>query len=173
MTSDALTVVARALDAAGMEVVGRQLALPTAYGSPDRVLSWAEVEQKLVEAKTYWLATTRPDGRPHSVPVDGLWWDGALLFGGDPATVHIRNLRSDPRAAVHTESGESPVIAEGTADWYQPSEDETRRLAKASQAKYGYHVSPESYRPGTWRLVPTVVLAWNVLYQDATRFSFT
>jgi len=173
MTSDALTVVARALDAAGMEVVGRQLALPTAYGSPDRVLSWAEVEQKLVEAKTYWLATTRPDGRPHSVPMDGLWWDGALLFGGDPATVHIRNLRSDPRAAVHTESGESPVIAEGTADWYQPSEDETRRLAKASQAKYGYPVSPESYRPGTWRLVPTVVLAWNVLYQDATRFSFT
>ena len=171
MTSGALTVVAQAPDAAGMEVVGRQVALPTSYGSPDRVLSWAEVEQKLVEAKTYWLATTRPDGRPHSVPMDGLWWDGALLFGGDPATVHIRNLRSDPRAVVHTESGESPVIAEGTADWYQPSEDETRQLAKASQAKYGYPVSPESYRPGTWRLVPAVVLAWNVLYQDATRFT--
>jgi hypothetical protein len=26
------------------------------------------------------------------------------------------------------------------------------------------------YRPGTWRLPPARVLAWNVLYQDATRF---
>jgi hypothetical protein len=165
-----LTVAAHGIDAAEMEVVGRQMNLPASYGSPDRVLSWAEVEQKLVESKTYWLATTRPDGRPHSVPVDGLWWDGALIFGGDPATVHVRNLRADPRALVHLESGESPVIAEGTAEWYQPSEDESRQLAKATQAKYGYPASADVYRPGTWRLPPARVLAWNVLYQDATRF---
>ena len=161
-----------ALNAAGMEVVGRQLTLPESYGKPDRVLTWPEVEQKLVESKTYWLATTRHDGRPHSVPVDGIWLNGALYFGGDPATVHIRNLRSDPRAVVHTESGESPVIAEGTAEWYQPSPDEVSRLVEATQAKYGYPVSPESYSAGTWRLSPVRVLAWNVLYQDATRFTF-
>ena len=34
-----------------------------------------------------------------------------------------------------------------------------------------YGVLPDSYRPGTWRLAPSVVLAWNVLYQDATRFT--
>ena len=131
-----------------------------------------EVEQKLSESKTYWLATTRPDGRPHSVPVDGVWLDGALYFGGDPATVHIRNLRSDPRAVVHTESGESPVIAEGTAEWYQSSPHEVGRLTEAAQAKYGYPVSPESYSSGTWRRSPERVLAWNVLYEDATRFTF-
>ena len=138
-----------------MEVVAEQLTLPTSYGAPDRVLGWDEVERKLVESTTYWLTTTRRDGRPHAVPVDGIWWEGALYFGGDPATVHVRNLRSDPRVVVHTESGASPVIAEGTAEWHQPSREEISGLAAATQAKYGYPVSPDSYRAGIWRLSPT------------------
>ena len=156
-----------------MEVVARQLTLPRSYGTPHRLLRWNEVELKLAESTSYWLVTTRPDGRPHTVPVDGIWLEGALYFGGDPATVHIRNLRSDPRAVVHTESGKLPVIAEGTAEWYQPSHDQASRLVEATRTKYGYTVSPDSYDAGTWRLSPTVVLAWNVLYQDATRFTLT
>jgi hypothetical protein len=173
MTGDTCTFdrCGAGLNAAGMEVVARQLALPKSYGTPDRVLGWPEVEQKLAASKSYWLATTRPDGRPHTVPVDGIWLEDALYFDGDPATVHIRNLRSEPRAVVHTESGESPVIAEGTAKWHQPSQDEIGRLVEATRTKYGYPVSPDSYSAGTWRLSPTVVLAWNVLYQDATRFT--
>ena len=73
-----MTVAALPPNAAGMEVIGRQLNLPASYGSPNRVLSWAEVEQKLIESKTYWLATTRPDGRPHVMPVWGVWMDRAF-----------------------------------------------------------------------------------------------
>jgi hypothetical protein len=72
---------------------------------------------------------------------------------------------------VHTESGQSPVIAEGTAEWYQPSPDEIIRLVEATRAKYGYPPSPDSFSAGTWRVSPGLVLAWNVLYQDATRFT--
>jgi hypothetical protein len=112
-----------------MEVVARQLALPKSYGTPHRVLAWKEVEQKLVQSRTYWLATTRRDGRPHTVPVDGIWLEDALYFGGDPATVHMRNLRSDPRAVLHTESGESPGPDPG-AD--QPVEDQPTGGAEAA-----------------------------------------
>jgi hypothetical protein len=154
-----------------MEVVAEQLSLPRSYGRPSRVLTWDEVEQKLVESATYWLATTRPDGRPHTVPVDGVWSAGALYFGGDPATVHVRNLRTEPRAVVHTESAASPVIAEGAAEWYQPAQDEISDLVEATRAKYGYSASRDSYAAGIWRLAPRTVLAWNVLYQDATRFT--
>jgi hypothetical protein len=167
-----LTGAARASMLLGVRVVAEQLTLPTSYGTPNRMLGWQEVEQKLAASKAYWLATTRPDGRPHTVPVDGIWWEGALYFGGDPDTVHIRNLRHDPRAVIHTESGESPVIAEGTSEWRQPSAEEVSGLVTATKAKYGYQASPDSYRAGTWRLSPVVVLAWNVLYQDATRFTF-
>ena len=154
-----------------MEVVAEQLSLPTSYGRPSHVLAWSEVEPKLVESGTYWLATTRPDGRPHTVPVDGVWWQGALYFGGDPATVHLRNLRNDPRAVVHTESGASPVIAEGVAEWHRPGQDEISHLVKATRAKYGYAGSRDSYAAGIWRLSPRTVLAWNLLHQDATRFT--
>ena len=155
-----------------MDVHGEQLGLPASYGTPSRLLTWEEVEPRLLTSTVYWLATTRRDGRPHTVPVDGTWLDGDLYFGGDPKTIHIRNLRSDPRAVVHTESGSSPVIAEGTAEWHLPSADEARRLASATQAKYGFATPVESYRGGVWRLRPRVVLAWNVLYEDATRFTF-
>jgi hypothetical protein len=167
----ALTGASSAVNAAAMEVIARQLILPKSYGTPDHLLRWEDVEQKLLESKTYWLATTRRDGRPHSVPVDGIWQEGALYFGGDAATVHMRNLRSNPRAVIHTESGESPVIAEGIAEWHQPSQTQISDLVEATQTKYGYPASRGSFSAGTWRLSPELVLAWNVLYQDATRFT--
>jgi Pyridoxamine 5'-phosphate oxidase len=41
---------------------------------------WPEARRRLAEADTYWLATVRPDGRPHVVPVLAVWLDGTLHF---------------------------------------------------------------------------------------------
>jgi nitroimidazol reductase NimA-like FMN-containing flavoprotein (pyridoxamine 5'-phosphate oxidase superfamily) len=155
-----------------MEVQAAQLRLPDAYGHPTTVQRWEDVEPVLQAAGQYWLATTRPDGRPHTVPIDGVWSFGALWFGGHPSTVHLRNLRAEPRSVVHIASTESPVIVEGTADWLVPPAEEAVRLAEASRAKYGY-APPNGYRRGVWRLRPDVVLSWTVLFEDATRFSFS
>jgi hypothetical protein len=106
------------------------------------------------------------------VPVDGMWLDGGCYFGGDPATVHIGNLRRDGRASLHLEDGESAVIVEGTAEWVTPSKALAQRLATAAKAKYGYSQSASSYLAGVWRLQPNKALAWTTLYVDATRFVF-
>ncbi len=156
-----------------MQPVVEQLRLPSSYGSPNRLLDWATVEQRLVDSLHYWLATVRNDGTPHVVPVDGMWLDGGCYFGGDPATVHIRNLRRDSRATLHLEDGESAVIVEGTAEWATPSTTVAKRLAAAAKAKYGYSQSAASYQEGVWRLQPVKVLAWTTLYVDATRFRFS
>jgi Pyridoxamine 5'-phosphate oxidase len=153
--------------------IAEQLELPSSYGSPNRLLDWASVEQRLVESLHYWLATVRRDGAPHVVPVDGMWQDGGCYFGGDPATVHIRNLRRDGRAGLHLEDGEAAVIVEGVAKWTTPSKSDAQRLAAAAKAKYGYSQSAASYLAGVWRLEPVKVLAWTQLYIDATRFRFT
>jgi Pyridoxamine 5'-phosphate oxidase len=151
-----------------------QLRLPSSYGSPNRLLDWASVEPRLVESPHYWLGTVRADGRPHVVPVDGIWLDGGCYFGGDAETVHIRNLRRDGRATLHlSEQGESAVIVEGVAEWITPSKSDAKRLAAAATAKYGYSQSAASYLAGVWRLEPVKVLAWTQLYVDATRFGFT
>ena len=50
-----------------------QLPLPEVYGKPSKLLRWEDVRRDLEEAPVYWVASTRPDGRPHVVPRDGLW----------------------------------------------------------------------------------------------------
>ena len=155
-----------------MEPHAEQLPLPTAYGRPDVLLDWAEVQARLEAAPHYWLATVRPDGRPHAVPVDGIWVDGALVFGGDPATVHARNLAAGSGVSVHLGNADEVTILEGVPDLYEPSQPEARAFAAASKAKYGYAPPVSAYLSGVWRVRPTVVLAWTALHRDATRFRF-
>jgi hypothetical protein len=156
-----------------MEPEADQLALPAAYGSPDRLLRWSDVEQRLVAAKVYWLATTQADGSPHVVPVDGLWLDGAAWFGGHPSTRHTRNLRGNGHAVLHLENGSSAVIVHGIAAVDVPDDAGAERLAAPARTKYGHGQPASAYRAGVWRLAPVKVLAWTELHRDATRFRFT
>ena len=83
----------------------------------------------------YWLATVRSDGTPHVVPVDGIWLDGGCYFGGDPATVHIQNLRRDRHATLHLEDGESAVIVEGAAEWITAIEGSCATARRSRQSE--------------------------------------
>src|ERR671914_763350 len=113
------------------------LRLPPGYGTPKAPLVWGDVRRRLEGATRYWLATTRPDGRPHVVPLDGIWLDDAWYFGGSPSTVKHRNLTRNPRAVLHLEDATSAVIVEGTCEVIQADEELAQRLAELSKAKYG------------------------------------
>jgi hypothetical protein len=158
-----------------MEPVAEQLQLPDGYGTPTETLQWSAVRKRLVEAEQYWLATTRPDGRPHVVPIDGVWVDDVWYFGGDPQAIHQRNLQHDRRIAVHLPDTIAAVIVEGTAQWRTPSQAEAERIADVARvkyAKYGYPITADAYTAGVWALRPAIVLAWDRLNIDATRFVF-
>ena len=47
-----------------------------------------------------WLASVRPDGRPHLVPVWFLWEGATILIFSKPANQKIRNLRHTPAVTV-------------------------------------------------------------------------
>jgi len=55
-----------------------------------------------------------PDGRPHTMPVWGMWDDSTLWFTSAAQSRKVRNLRADPRCCVSTEDAANPVIIEGT-----------------------------------------------------------
>ena len=42
-------------------------------------IPWKQVELRLRCNRTIWISSTRPDGRPHSVPV-WFWWDGRYIY---------------------------------------------------------------------------------------------
>ena len=143
------------------------------YGIPETtegVLPWSFALERLERARTYWIATTRPDGRPHAVPVWGVLVDGTVYFGGGSETVWARNLARDPRVVVHLESGDEVVILEGTA--VRHTEENTdadllTRIDDAYEPKYGMrHGTP------VWELVPRVAFAWSRYPDDTTRFAF-
>jgi hypothetical protein len=109
------------------------------YGISQEVgslLPWSHATDRLAASRNYWLATTRPDGRPHVAPVWGVWLDGALYFGTDRASVKARNLASNPTLVVHLESGDDVVILEGTPE-IVASPASIPGLNDAYKAKYG------------------------------------
>jgi hypothetical protein len=151
---------------------GELLAIPAEYGAPSRVLEWPEVRARLEASARYWLATTRPDGRPHTVPTDGIWLDDSFWFGGVPNTVKHRNLTGDGRASVHLPDADAAVIVEGICEVVVPAAAMVERLEQASTQKYGYAPPEGAYASGVWCLRPVKAMAWNDISADATRFRF-
>src|SRR5712664_1830897 len=49
---------------------------------------------------TYWLATIRPDERPHIAGVGALWVDGNFYFVSGPGTRKSRNLAMNPNCVI-------------------------------------------------------------------------
>ncbi|MFC7080610.1 pyridoxamine 5'-phosphate oxidase family protein [Halorussus caseinilyticus] len=142
------------------------------YGIPDDrdgLLSWEFVASRMADERTYWLSTTRPDGRPHARPVWGVWLDDHFHCGGGERTRWVRNLRANPAVTVHRESGEEVVVIEGTAERIDDTADSERvaRIDAAYDGKYGI-------RHGTpfFAVRPDAVLAWSDYPDDATRWTF-
>jgi PPOX class probable F420-dependent enzyme len=141
--------------------------------APEGLLPWSRVEERLSAARNYWVATTRPDGRPHVTPVWGLWVDGTFFFGGTPRSRKARNLAENPNVAVHPDSeGDVVVILEGVAEIVtDPAPALSERVATASTAKYGMGSSDIE---GSYAVRPRVVFAWleSDFPNTATRWLF-
>ena len=143
--------------------------IPGSYGVPkdaQGTLAWEDVGRVLSGARNYWLSTVRPDGRPHAVPVWGVWVEEAFHFGGGRSTRKARNIAANPGVIAHSESGDEVVILEGIAEEItDPALQE--RLDDAYEEKYGIrHGTP------VWGLRPRVVHAWTDFPKDATRWTF-
>ena len=91
--------------------------LPTMGFAPENpaLTPWSEAEAGLVASKTYWLATTRPDGRPHVMPVWGVWLDGAFYFSTSPTSRKGKNLAANPCCTISVSRHAIDIVVEGTA----------------------------------------------------------
>jgi len=79
------------------------------------LLPWSWAEERLTKSHDYWVATSRPDGRPHVMPVWGVWDDGALWWSSSNGSSKARNVLVDPRCSVATDNAWEPVVIEGIA----------------------------------------------------------
>jgi hypothetical protein len=115
-------------------------ARPVMYGAPappGELLPWSWAQQRLVAARTYWIATTRPDGRPHCRPVWGVWLSDGLWFSTGSLARH--NLIGNPQITAHLDSGTEVVIVEGVAAAVAGA-DQLRPFLAAYNTKYNWDV---------------------------------
>jgi general stress protein 26 len=142
-------------------------------GTEEGMLPWGWAVERLVAARNYWVATTRPDGRPHSMPVWGIWLDDAFFFGSGRESAKSRNLAANPAIVVHLESGDETVILEGLAEPVVDDELE-RRVDEVYGTKYDF--TPDSSgESDPWFVVrPKRVYAWTESGYpgSATQFDF-
>jgi hypothetical protein len=99
---------------------------------------WEEARERLAnpgpdEYSHAWLATVRPDGRPHLMPLISFWIDGSLHFIVGEGTRKARNLAANAWCVVGTENRKIPsldVVVEGRAEPLSDPDD-VRRVAEA------------------------------------------
>ncbi|HKB29519.1 MAG TPA: pyridoxamine 5'-phosphate oxidase family protein [Streptosporangiaceae bacterium] len=100
------------------------------------LLPWSWAAERLSRSRNFWVASVRPDGRPHVMPVWGMWDDAVLWFSSSVESRKARNLSQDPRCVVTTEDATDPVVIEGTARIVtEPAA--LQRVIDLMNAKYG------------------------------------
>jgi len=152
--------------------------IPAGYGVPadgsgGDLLPWSWAEERLVAARNYWICTTRPDGRPHAMPVWGLWLDGRLWFSSGAATQKARNLAASAAVVVHLESGDETVILEGEA--HRASDPAAlEAVAQAYDEKYGYRIDLADESAPIFVVLPRSAYTWTErdFPRTATRWLF-
>jgi len=108
------------------------------------LLGWSWAEQRLKNSHNYWLITTYPDGRPHAMPIGGIWIGGAFYFSTDRQSRKARNLARNPHCIVCNERAHEAVIVHGQAEEVRDQE----LIRKLAQPYY------RKYKP--WKLDPAI-----------------
>jgi PPOX class probable F420-dependent enzyme len=90
------------------------------YGvdAPDwQPLPWPWAAARLAATRNFWVVTVSGDGRPHALPVWGVWNDDDLrfCFACAPGARKARNLDADPHVVVATSDTVECISIEGTA----------------------------------------------------------
>ncbi|HEX6303724.1 MAG TPA: pyridoxamine 5'-phosphate oxidase family protein [Anaerolineales bacterium] len=121
-------------------------------------LTPSEVVQNLLNQKNIWLATIRPDGRPHLVPIWYIWRQEKIYLCIEPSSVKAFNISRNSYVSLALEDGSNPVICEGVAreitlPW--PVE-----ITAAFKSKYDWDIPTETRYTQLLEVTPDKWLHW-------------
>lgn len=132
------------------------------------LLPWTWAAERLAGARGYWMATTRPDGRPHMAVVWGVWLADRFIFSTAVGSQKARNLAANPACVVCPEGADDAITVEGMAERVTDAVM-LGTFADAYAAKYHEDASTS----GVWMVFqvrPSVVFAF---ISDAVQYPAT
>jgi general stress protein 26 len=137
------------------------------------------------QTHTPFLATTRPDGRPHVAPLGAIWDTGKVYFVSGAGTRKSRNLAENAHCSIAMSLKGIDLVIEGVAE--RVTDDATlqriaRRYAdegwpaRVEDAAFTYDYSAPSAGPPPWNVYAVAPQAvYGVLTSEpggATRWRF-
>jgi nitroimidazol reductase NimA-like FMN-containing flavoprotein (pyridoxamine 5'-phosphate oxidase superfamily) len=140
------------------------------------MLPWNYIQERMEQARNYWITTATPQGKPSATPVWGVWIEDRLYFDGSPETKRGRNIAANSQVAIHLESGDQAVMLEGEAHILKqaPEKELAQQIAAAYRVKYaadGYAPEDSQWdQGGLFVFQPRKVVAWSNFLKDPTRF---
>jgi hypothetical protein len=146
------------------------------YGVPASMtgaVPWAKAERQFADTHNYWVATVRPDGRPSSTAVWGVWLEGKFWFSCSLDSRKAKNLAWNPGCAITTDQAEEPVIMEGIAERVR-GRAALLPMTRAYEKKYNWKMDPDG--DGYFVVTPRVAFAFieasGEFASSATRYEF-
>lgn len=117
-----------------------------------------EIISRLEKEKNIWLATMRPDGRPHLVPVWFVWQKSEFFICVSSTSVKYKNIVQNGAVSLALEDGSTPVICEGGAvvverPWPGEINQEYKR-------KYDWEINTNTEYDALLRILPQKWLNW-------------
>lgn len=120
---------------------------------------WRALEARLGRETTIWLATNRPNGRPHLVPIWYVWLNDKIYISTGSETQKFYNMYHNQRVALALPDPNQVIILEGEAHVAD-------RQTVDRVADYFFHKFEWDFRyddSADWRLIeitPVKILAW-------------
>jgi hypothetical protein len=143
--------------------------LPPDEGEGLLPFEWAE--ERLRDARNYWVGTLLPDGGPHLMAVWGVWMDQQFVFNTARRSRKARNLARDPRCVVAPEGAAEAIVVHGTAREIPFNDD----FVAAYRDKYDFDVSAFADEP-VFAVAPQKIIglieAEEHFASTATRWTF-
>lgn len=97
------------------------------------------MDARLDTALNIWLATVRPDGRPHLIPIWFVIDNGRWYICTGSRSVKARNLHANPHVALALEDGANAYVVEGEARPVEPNADVIRNF----KTKYDWDITAD------------------------------
>jgi F420H(2)-dependent biliverdin reductase len=126
---------------------------------------WRSLSSRLSREPTIWLATVRPDGRPHLAPLWYVWLEEKIYIATGAESRKFINLRHNQYVALALPDPNQVIILEGEAHIpdYRVADDLADHFYNKYEWDFRYDDSAK------WRLVEVTlnrILAWGDDYDQ-------
>ena len=137
-------------------------------------MAWATADARLTAGSSVILATVRPNGKPHALPVWYLWTGRYIYFATKTTSQKGRNLAGQPWVVAHFGSGDDVLFVDGPVTVVTDTDEQERVDAEYTE-KYVDPVSGEHY--GIWAVKGNALYRIDVrrvvTWSDATMRGWT